>query len=111
MKNRKEDAEKKRLESLAKKKEREEMLASEERGSQGKVKQAPQKVTQAMIRAETERREDAARRAVGADKPTETHLTAPLEENVNRLQVEGEEARSVTQAIQVPGSVVSESSC
>jgi hypothetical protein len=28
-----------------------------------------------------------------------THIEKPLEENVNRLQVEGEEARSVEQAI------------
>lgn len=33
----------------------------------------------------------------------ETHLTTPLEENVNRLAFEGEEARSVTEAISILG--------
>lgn len=37
-----------------------------------------------------------------APKPkVETHLTKPLEENVNRLVVDGEEARSVDEAIRV----------
>lgn len=31
----------------------------------------------------------------------ETHLTVPLEENINRLTMEGEEARSVTEAIAI----------
>lgn len=31
----------------------------------------------------------------------ETHLTVPLEENINRLQVDGEEARSVNEAINI----------
>merc|ERR1712106_487714 len=45
----------------------------------------------------------AARKAAGVSaKPEpETHLTVALEENINRLQLEGEEARSVTEAIQV----------
>jgi len=101
--SRKEDVEKKRLEALAKKKEREDMLAMEEKSNVGKVKAAPQKVTQAMIRQEAERREEAARRAAGGSGKVEpeTHLTAPLQENINRLETEGEEARSVTEAIQV----------
>jgi hypothetical protein len=42
------------------------------------------KVTQARIREETERREEAARKAAG--KPEQqTHLSKPLEENINRL--------------------------
>ena len=54
------------------------------------------KVTQARIREETERREANARGAnnsVGKNggKPApETHLTKPLEENINRVVVEGQ---------------------
>ena len=36
-----------------------------------------------------------------AKKEPVTHIEKPLEENVNRLKVEGEEARSVEEAISV----------
>lgn len=56
----------------------------------------PPKVTRAQIEAgkvkvETKKEKE----------PIETHLTVPLVENVNRLVVEGEEARSVTEAIAI----------
>lgn len=35
------------------------------------------------------------------DKRIETHLDAPLIENVNRLEVDGEEARTVDEALLV----------
>ena len=115
--SRKEDAERKRLEALAKKKEREDLLAQENAKNAKATKVNTVKVTQAQIRDEKARREEAARGKQAKPEP-ETHLTAPLEENVNRLwernndifskltfffrmQVEGAEARSVTEAIQV----------
>lgn len=36
-------------------------------------------------------------------KVVETHLDKPVEENINRIVVEGEEARSVTEAIAILG--------
>merc|ERR1712142_411411 len=98
--SRKDDAERKRLEALAKKKEREDLLAQENAKNAKASKVNPVKVTQAQIREQQARREEAARGKVAKPEP-ETHLTAPLEENINRMQVEGAEARSVTEAIQV----------
>ena len=82
--SRKEDQEKKRLEALAKKKERDELAAQEEKETLSKiVKVNPVKQTQARIREETERREIAAKKA--STKPElETHLSKPIEVNVNR---------------------------
>eukprot|EP00092_Neocalanus_flemingeri_P014687 GFUD01015849.1.p1 GENE.GFUD01015849.1~~GFUD01015849.1.p1 ORF type:complete len:227 (-),score=93.17 GFUD01015849.1:79-759(-) len=99
---RKEDAEKKRLEALAKKKEREDMLAQETAGiSVKQAKVTPMKITQAQIREEQAKREEAAKgKAVAKPEPV-THLTTPLPENINRVDVEGAEARNVTEAIQV----------
>lgn len=99
----KEDAEKKRLEALAKKKERQDLAEQEEKEIQKKIAKAkanPVKVTQAQIREETERREKAARGGKAAPEP-ETHLTKPLPENINRVAVEGAEARNVEEAIAV----------
>jgi len=60
----------------------------------------PVKVTQAKIREEAEKRERAARKC--AVKPEiETHLSKPLNENINRVSCEGAEARSVEEAISV----------
>jgi len=102
----KDEAERKRLEAAAKKKEREDLAAMEEKEIQAKLSKAnPVKMTQAKIREEAEKREAAARRATaGAGKSgqePQTHLTKPLEENVNRIQVEGSEARTVEEAIAV----------
>merc|ERR1711915_1088123 len=83
----------------AKKREREDMVKLEEK--ELSVKKAnPTKLSQAKIREETEKRAAAARKA--AEKPTiDTHLTKPLQENVNRIVVDGEEARTVEEAIAV----------
>jgi len=104
----KDEAERKKLEAAAKKKEREDLAALEEKQIQAKLTKAnPVKVTQARIREETERREANARGAnnsVGKNggKPApETHLTKPLEENINRVVVEGDEARTAEDAISV----------
>lgn len=54
--------------------------------------------------AEAERRAAAAARAAAANKPADkAALEAPatLEENINRVQTEGEEARTVEEAIAV----------
>lgn len=37
------------------------------------------------------------------EKKVETHLDTPLEENINRLQIDGEEARNVDEAISILG--------
>jgi len=98
----KEDEERKRQEALAKKKERQDLAAMEDKEIQAKlVKANPVKLTQARIREETERRELAARGSKAAVQQPETHLTKPLEENINKLKVEGQEARSVEEAISV----------
>merc|ERR1712142_733080 len=81
--SRKDDAERKRLEALAKKKEREDLLAQEHGKNAKASKVNPAKVTQAQIREQQARREEAARGKVAKPEP-ETHLTAPLEENINR---------------------------
>jgi len=96
----KEEAERKRLEASAKKKERQDLADQEQAQIVSKLQKAnPVKVTQAQIRAEEARREAAAR---GKNvKEVETHLSKPLEENVNRLEVEGQEARTVEEAISV----------
>jgi len=97
----KEDQEKKRLEALAKKKERQELEILEAKDNLAKLSKAnPVKVTQAKIREEAEKRERAARKS--AVKPEiETHLSKPLNENINRVSCEGAEARSVEEAISV----------
>lgn len=56
---------------------------------------APQKVTRAQIDSQKASSSKSDKTSV------ETHLTAPLEENINRLKIEGEEARSVTEAISI----------
>ena len=81
----KEEAERKRLEALAKKKEREDLLQAEATdiaAKQSKVN--PIKVTRAQIAELEERRENIALGRSGKPEP-ETHLIAPLEENLNRF--------------------------
>jgi len=96
----KEEAERKRLEASAKKKERQELVEQEQAQIISKLQKAnPIKVTQAQIREEGARREAAARGKSVTE--VETHLNKPLEENVNRMEVEGEEARTVEEAISV----------
>lgn len=59
--------------------------------------QKPPKLTRAQIREDTEKTNN-------IEKPkeeVETHLTTPLEENINRVVVEGVEARTVDEALSV----------
>lgn len=58
--------------------------------------QPPPKVTRALIDASKTKPEQKKEK-----EPVETHLTVPLVENINRVAVEGEEARSVTEAIAI----------
>ena len=54
-------------------------------------------MTRAQIREDTEKTNN-------IEKPkaeVETHLTTPLEENINRVEVEGVEARTVDEALSV----------
>ena len=96
---RKEDLEKKKVEAIQKKAEAKALL--EQEMSSIKVntgKQPISKVTRLQIQMETEKRAQAAQ----PNKPVlETHISQPLLENINRLQVEGEEARTVEEAISV----------
>jgi len=101
--SRKEDAEKKRLEALEKKKQREDLLAQEdaEYKSQAAKKgvQKPPKLTRTQIREDAEKRNE-----IALEKPkqeVQTHLTTTLEENINRVEIEGVEARTVDEALSV----------
>nr|XP_022329669.1 coiled-coil domain-containing protein 124-like [Crassostrea virginica]XP_022329670.1 coiled-coil domain-containing protein 124-like [Crassostrea virginica] len=96
---RKEDKEKKRHEQLERKKELQK-LHDEEMASIKKTGPVPQaKVTRADIDNHRERerkqKEDEAR------KQQKELEEPPIEENVNRLQIDGTEARSVTEALSV----------
>lgn len=96
---RKEDKEKKRHEQLERKKELQK-LHDEEMATIKKAGPVPQaKVTRAEIdkhiEKERKQKEEAARKEQKELEET------PIEENINRLQIEGEEARSVTQALSV----------
>lgn len=100
---RKDDKEKKRLEQLEKKKELQ-RLADEEMNSIKSAKPAAaEKMTRAQIQAQQERLQ--AEAAAAAKKEQDlAHDEKPLVENLNRLTVEGDEARSVEEAITVLGS-------
>lgn len=99
---RKDDAERKRLEALAKKKEREELAAAEDAAVTSQINKkvgvAAVKVTRAQIQAETEKR-DAVARGTKPQATIETHLDKPLEENLNRTDPEIVTASNVEDAI------------
>lgn len=61
----------------------------------------PAKLTRAHIQV---RQEDSTKKKQNEMK-TETHLDAPLVENINRLEIDGEEARTVEEAIDILGFV------
>ncbi|PSN40012.1 Coiled-coil domain-containing protein 124-A [Blattella germanica] len=94
---RKEDQAKKKQEMLEKKAESKAMLEQEIKSIQVTGKQPLAKITQAQIQAEQEKR----RQATTKVKEPVTHIEKPLEENINRLQIEGEQARSIDEAIKV----------
>lgn len=90
-----EQQEKKRTEQLQKKAEIRDLLEKESAKLTTPSKQPAAKVTKMQILQETERRNAAATKK----KEPLTHINKPIEENINRIQVDGEEARSVTEAI------------
>lgn len=94
---RKEDQAKKKQDILEKKAESRALLEQELKSIQTSGKQPLAKITQAQIQAETEKR----RIATTKTKEPVTHIEKPLEENINRLQTEGLQARSVEEAIAV----------
>ncbi|XP_021935101.1 coiled-coil domain-containing protein 124, partial [Zootermopsis nevadensis] len=94
---RKESQVKKKQELLEKKAESKALLEEELKSIQTTGKQPLAKITQAQIQAEAEKR----RLSTTKVKEPVTHIEKPLEENINRLQVEGEQARSIEEAIAV----------
>lgn len=93
---RKEENLKKKEEQQRKKAEAKALLENEMSGVNSKTPVAT-KVTRAQIITEVEKRNTPA----SSTPKVETHLTKPLEENINRVVVEGEEARSITEAIAI----------
>ncbi|CAH0724509.1 unnamed protein product, partial [Brenthis ino] len=96
----KEEQEKKRLEQLQKKAEAKALLEKEMESIKGKVAAPPpQKITRAQI---TQMKEKAVKTEPVKPVPARVVVEEPpLEENINRLQIEGEVAQSVEEAISV----------
>jgi len=95
---RKDDKEKKQQEALRRKQEAQQLLEQEMSGMKPAKPTAEKKLTRAQI-AENKRIMEA--EAAAAAKKEETPVNElPLEENLNRLQIEGE-ARDVEEALQV----------
>ena len=88
---------KKRIELLQKKAEVKNLLEKETTSLNPPSKQSASKITRAQILEETEKRNAAATKK----KEPVTHIDKPLEENINRLQVDGLEARTVNDAIAI----------
>ncbi|KAL1493047.1 hypothetical protein ABEB36_011187 [Hypothenemus hampei] len=95
---RKEADEKKRQEQLQRKAEAKALLEKEMSSLKATKAPPPEKVTRAQIQA----RNHEVSKSKDSEK-VETHLDAPLVENVNRLQIDGEEARNIDEAIQILG--------
>uniref|UniRef100_A0A1B6L340 Coiled-coil domain-containing protein n=1 Tax=Graphocephala atropunctata TaxID=36148 RepID=A0A1B6L340_9HEMI len=99
---RKEEQERKKMDQLKKKAETKALMEEEVGSIKIAGKQPISKITRAQIVAETDRRNLATTGT--AKKAPETHIEQPLEENINRLQVEGDEARTVEEAISILSS-------
>lgn len=97
---RKEEKEKKRLEQLEHKKELAKLHDEEMDSIKAAKPKAAQKLTRAQIEVQQEKLRQEAKAA--AEKEAKLlHHEVRLEENVNRLEAEGEEARTVEDAISV----------
>ncbi|VDI74671.1 Hypothetical predicted protein [Mytilus galloprovincialis] len=94
-----EDKEKKRVEQLEKKKELQKLHDEEMESIKVKKPATVDKMTRTQIAERLEKDRTAAAAAAEKEKE-ETHLDKPLEENLNKLQLEGE-ARSVEAALSV----------
>ncbi|CAH0561777.1 unnamed protein product [Brassicogethes aeneus] len=93
----KEEQEKKKQELLKKKAEAKALL-EQEQAAINKVKKVapPPKITRAQISTA-----NTTTAPVKEEKKVDTHLDTPLIENVNRMAIEGEEARSINEAIAI----------
>merc|ERR1719312_1920767 len=60
-----------------------------------------QMMTRLSLRNRVRKRMETMRKAAVAKAEPVTHLSTPLEENLNRVEIEGESASSVTEAIKV----------
>lgn len=96
---RKEDKEKKRVDQLERKKELQRMAEEEMSSLKGAKPTTAAKMTRAQVQANMDRLE--AEAAAAARKEDVPHDEQPIEENLNRLAIEGDEARSVEEAISV----------
>ncbi|XP_019880342.1 coiled-coil domain-containing protein 124 [Aethina tumida] len=96
----KEEQERKRQEQLKKKAEAKALLEKEQATIVKSAKAPPPpKITRAQIERQQQlRQRDEEKKK---DTPITTHLDAPLVENVNRLTIDGDEARTVSEAIAV----------
>lgn len=100
---RKEEKEKKRHEQLEKKKEKEKLYEDEMTSIKSAKPQPVAKVTRAEIDAHREKMAiEAASEKAKQDSMCVTD--EPLEENINRLEIDGEEARNIEEAISVLSS-------
>lgn len=91
-----EQQERKKNEALEKKAETKALLEQEMANIKKATKAAPApKITRAQINQKVTNTQKSEKSVV------ETHLTTPLEENINRVQVDGQEARSIGEAINI----------
>jgi hypothetical protein len=99
----KEEQDKKREQQLAKKAEAKQLLEQEMSSIKkpGKVNPPP-KITRAQISANANA--NTVKKEIDKKEKVVTHLDEPLEENINRLKIEGEEARTITEAISILSS-------
>jgi len=98
-KQQKKEAEERKRQELLQRKAEAKALLEQEMGSIKATKPAPPaKVTRAQI----QKKQEAPKKKEPIEK-VETHLDTPLVENINRIQIEGEEARTVDEAIQILG--------
>ncbi|XP_050313947.1 coiled-coil domain-containing protein 124 [Anthonomus grandis grandis] len=89
--------ERKKQEQLQRKAEAKALLEKEMGSIKTTSKPAPSaKVTRAQIQAKKEEQPKKKE-----EKVVETHLDTPLVENINRLSIDGEEARTIDEAIQI----------
>ncbi|XP_038207944.1 coiled-coil domain-containing protein 124 [Zerene cesonia] len=95
----KEEQEKKRLEQLQKKAEAKALLEKEMESIKGKAIPPPPKITRAQI---TQMKEKTIKAEPEKPLPAKVVVEEPLlEENLNRLQIDGELAQSVDEAISI----------
>ncbi|XP_013403117.1 coiled-coil domain-containing protein 124 isoform X2 [Lingula anatina] len=93
---RKDEKEKKKNELLERKQQLKQLHDEEMSALPGKASARPSKLTRAQVEANVKKMEEASKAKKEEDL---THIEKPLEENVNVIQVEGVEARSVEDAI------------